>query len=296
MATWLYSIVKPLVAELIVCNPRHNSLLKSGNKSDLIDADKLAELLRTGSLKAVYHASAQSVLLLKELTHSYNELTEDRVRVMNRIKSVFRSEAVACSSRDVFKQTARDAWLEKLSPLGKRERVSSLYSEFDSLTELRRVARRKLLAEVRTHSAYKRLMTVPGLGAIRVAEVLAAVMTPFRFRTKRQFWAYCGLAVVTRSSSDFRFDGGRLVRQLKKPQTRGLNSDYNHRLKKVFKAAALDALKEKTFKSYYERLRAGGLSAELARVQVARKIAAVTLSIFKSREQFDEQKVMAFTV
>ncbi len=26
-------------------------------------------------------------------------------------------------------------------------------------------------------------------------------MTPHRFRTKRQFWSYCGLGIVTRSSS-----------------------------------------------------------------------------------------------
>ena len=54
-AAWLYDIIRPQVAELVVCNPHHNHLLKSGNKSDRVDARKLAQLLRAGMLQPVYH-------------------------------------------------------------------------------------------------------------------------------------------------------------------------------------------------------------------------------------------------
>jgi hypothetical protein len=37
-AAWLYDLLKPHVAKLVVCNPRKNALLKHGNKSDRIDA------------------------------------------------------------------------------------------------------------------------------------------------------------------------------------------------------------------------------------------------------------------
>jgi transposase len=37
-AAWLYDLLKPHVAKLVVCNPRKNALLKHGNKSDKIDA------------------------------------------------------------------------------------------------------------------------------------------------------------------------------------------------------------------------------------------------------------------
>ncbi len=39
----------------IVCDPRRNALLKEGNKSDRIDARKLAELLYLDKLRPVYH-------------------------------------------------------------------------------------------------------------------------------------------------------------------------------------------------------------------------------------------------
>ena len=54
-AAWLYDVLKLHVAELVVCNPRRNALLKEGSKSDKVDARKLAELLRSGMLRAVYH-------------------------------------------------------------------------------------------------------------------------------------------------------------------------------------------------------------------------------------------------
>jgi transposase len=51
-AAWLYDLLRPHVARVVVCNPRKNALLKQGNKSDRVDARKLAELLRGNYLKS----------------------------------------------------------------------------------------------------------------------------------------------------------------------------------------------------------------------------------------------------
>ena len=37
-AAWLYDLLKPHVAKLVVCNPRKNAPLKQGNKNGKIDA------------------------------------------------------------------------------------------------------------------------------------------------------------------------------------------------------------------------------------------------------------------
>src|SRR6266699_2564307 len=50
-AAWLHDLLKPNVTEVLVCNPRKNASLKMGNKSDRIDARKLAELLYLDKLK-----------------------------------------------------------------------------------------------------------------------------------------------------------------------------------------------------------------------------------------------------
>ena len=82
-AAWLYDLRKPYVTKVTVCNPRKNALLRSGNKGDRIDAQKLAELLRHGSLSAVYHGE-RGLRTLRELSRSYLTISKDLTRVMNR--------------------------------------------------------------------------------------------------------------------------------------------------------------------------------------------------------------------
>ena len=82
-AVWLYDLIQPHVTEVVVCNPRQNALLKVGNKSDRIDARKLAELLRGNQLKSIYHGE-HGVRTLKELVRSYLTISKDTARVMTR--------------------------------------------------------------------------------------------------------------------------------------------------------------------------------------------------------------------
>src|SRR5438270_11215795 len=69
-AAWLHDLLKPHVSRLVVCDPRTNALLKDGNKSDRVDARKLAELLRTNQVKPVYHGK-RGTRALKEVGSSY---------------------------------------------------------------------------------------------------------------------------------------------------------------------------------------------------------------------------------
>src|SRR6185369_15300240 len=101
LAQWLFDLTRPLVGELIVCNPRLNHSKKRDNKSDRLDAFNLVRDLRAGLLKGVYHGSQQTEVL-KQLVHNYEALTEDTTRCMNRLKAVFRSQAIKCGGRDVY--------------------------------------------------------------------------------------------------------------------------------------------------------------------------------------------------
>jgi transposase len=290
-AAWLYDTLKRTKAQVTVCDPRKNRLLRDGNKSDRVDARKLAHLLRAGLLSPVYHGE-HGTRDLKELVRSYEYLVEDSTRTMNRIKALYRSRAIPCAGTDIYKLQQRGDWLAKLPGAGARARAERLYSELDHLTLLRREARRALVAESRRHPASKVLSKVPTLGVVRVAQLIAAVVTPHRFRSKRQFWSYCGLAVVMRSSADYRVEGAQLRRTKKAAATRGLTRSHNRTLKHVFKSAAQAASRCEPFKTWYAGLLAKGLRPELARVTVARKIAAVTLAVWKSGGSFEADQVM----
>jgi Transposase len=121
-AAWLHDLVKPHVTEVLVCDPRKNALLKSGNKNDRIDARKLADLFRSGLLSAVYHGET-GVRALKELARSYLAITQDLTRVMNRLKALYRSWGIPCAGERVYAPRHRSEWLAKISEAGVRRRA-----------------------------------------------------------------------------------------------------------------------------------------------------------------------------
>jgi transposase len=289
-AQWLYDLVQPLVTEVIVCDPRQNRLLARGNKSDRIDARKLAELLRNRSLKAVDHRD-HGVRVLKELVRNYECLVQDTTRVMRRLKAMYRGRAIACQGHEIYRQDRKMKWLRKLKEPGARERAGFLYEQLGVLRPLRHKAKLSMLREARRQAAYRWLMSVPRLGPVSVAQLLAIIGSPHRFRSKRQFWTYVGLAVVTRTSADQEVVNGVLRRSRRPVATRGLNRNHNHLLKRVFKTAATSACHSGPFVAAYEARVKRGMDPALARVTIARQIAAITLSLWKRGELFQVERM-----
>src|ERR1700740_303214 len=225
-AAWLYDFLKPHVAHLIVCNPRKNALLKHGNKSDKIDARKLADLLRLNDLETVYNGET-GVRMLRELARSYLTIVKDLSRVMNRLKALYRSWAIPCAGRDVYYTRHRSEWLGKIPEAGTRRRAEQLYQQLDMLQHLRQQARRELLAESRKHAITAKLRQIPSLGPIRSALAVALIQTPHRFRSKRQLWTYSGLGLETRDSGEYHYVDGQVRRRKKQATIRDLNKDYS---------------------------------------------------------------------
>jgi transposase len=290
-AAWLHTVLQSQVAEVVVCNPRKNALLKSGNKSDQIDARKLAELLRAGMLSGVYHDDTQT-FTLKELGRTYRSVTDDTTRVMRRLKALYRSVAIDVSGKKLYTRRRREQWLDQLRQMGQRYRAQRMFEQFDSLQALRRQIRCDLIQEGHKHAATAVLSSIPFVGPIRSALLIARVQSPFRFRTKRQFWAYCGLALETRSSADHQVVDGELRRKTKPVFIRGLNLNHNHDLKNIFKSAATTASGScGPFGDFYKNLLAKGMKPEMARLTLARKIAAITLSVWKKGARFDPEQL-----
>src|SRR5262245_26889324 len=138
-----------------------------------------------------------------------------------------------------------------------------------------------MVAEARKHRAFGLLRTIPQLGPVRCATLVATVATPYRFRTKHQLWAYSGLAIVTYMSSEYEIKAGRVVRSRKPLATRGLNRNCNRRLKELFISAAVAGSRSEPYRSYVEGLQQRGIRTEMARLTLARKIAAVALRVWK---------------
>jgi len=285
-AAWLYDLVKPLISNVVVCNPRYNRVVLCGDKSDRIDARKLAEQLRLGALKPVYQTE-YSLRPLKQLVLGYEALIRDSVRTMTRIRSLFSGRGISCQSGGLYNPAKHDFWLEKITEPGLHFRLQILFQQLDSLMPLREEGKKQLLLESRKYPAVKLLKRIPCLGPVRSAQIVAVVATPHRFRTKRQFWPYCGLAVVNRTTSDYEIVNGRVQRKIRKASTRGLNRNYCRILKRVYKSAALQGTTHKLLGPIYRALLQKGLNPAMARLTIARRLSSTSLAIWKKEAKFD---------
>jgi len=207
-AQWLHDLLAPVVDRVVVCDRRGSP--RQGNKGDQVDADQLSELLRRGGLRAVYHGSAHRAVL-KELTQTYRNLVEDSTRVMLRLKALFRARAIPTPGTNVYQARARGQWLTQLADRGARFRAEALYAELDVLRTLRPRAKAAMVTEARRDPAWPVLGTIPFMGPVRVALLLATMQTPWRFRTKRNLWGLRragGGDAVQRRVHDRRRPGG----------------------------------------------------------------------------------------
>jgi transposase len=284
-AQWLHDLLAPRVDRVIVCDRRGQA--RQGTKDDRHDADALSEELWHGRLRTVYHGGGEGAGL-KQLTRCYANLVEDTTRVMLRLKALFRARAIRTPGARVYHPRHRAQWLAQLPVGGTRIRAEALYAELDTLLALRPKAKVAMLAAAQRVPGWALLRTIPFFGPVRVAMLLATLQTPWRFRTKRSLWAYAGLAVVTRSSADYLIVDGQAVRRQRTPLTRGLNRNHNRVLKAVFKSAATAAkARPGPLQDWHHDRVARGLREALADVMLARKLAAITLRLWKKGERFD---------
>jgi hypothetical protein len=287
-AQWLHDLLVPVVDQVVVCGRRGE---RRGNKSDRVDADRLSQRLLSGELRVVYHGSRERITL-QELTRAYTNLVEDATRTMLRLKALYRARAIPASGRRIYNPEHQQEWLDRLPNRGARLRAEVLYAQLAVAQELRPKAKAVMIAEARRDPAWNTLCSIPFYGPVRVALILATMKSPWRFRSKRNLWAYGGLAVVTESSSDHEFVAGRPVRRRRRPLTRGLNQNHNRILKDVFKAAATSSLaRPGPFRDLYDGMIARGMRPEMALLTLARKFAALTLRLWKKGEPYDPARL-----
>ena len=257
-AHWLYLELKDVVERVIVCDPFKNKLLSDGPKTDKIDATKLVELLKGGLLTEVFHADDEELYKLKRLVAAYDDVIKHGVRSQNQRHSLIRglgSDAGRLDDAATFIS-------------GFLDRNISLYEETKYAYEAEFERWRK------KNRSIKALASLDGIGPIRAAKIVAAVIEPKRFSTTGRYLAYCGLVRVEKTS-------GRKKYGTRKPH-------YNRILKGIYNGAAMSAINgDGPIREYYDYLLKKDIAEHNARVAVARYIARLTLGIMKSNEKYE---------
>ena len=287
-SSWLYEILEPEVSEIVVTVPERSK----GSKDDLRDAWARADDLRTERISTRVYKAPKHLTGLRSAAVAYRMATQDVVRVKNRLKAVFRARGISVES-EVDAARTRPRCLKQL-PAGHRELADWLGRELDALVPLREETEERLLKEGKAHPIIRTLATAPGMGPLRTTQLVAIVATPHRFRTSRQFWSYSGLSIVTRSSSDWVQTKDKRWAKAEVLQTRGLSRKRQPVLKAIFKGAAttvITQLVDHPLNADYQRRLERGMKPNLAKLTLARRIAAIVLSMWKHEEVYDPARV-----
>jgi transposase len=289
LSDWMYELLEPLSDELEVIQP----IKREGVKNDVRDAWAAAEALRVGARDVVRVFKAPTMFTgLRKAARAYQLTQQDLVRVKNRVNACYRSRGIRGFGKEIYDPERRQAWLEKL-PAGQRQLTEHFCKELDALVQVHEAAGKWLTEEAERVPIVTLVATAPGIGMIRASQIVATVLSPHRFRTSRQFWAYCGLGVVMRSSSDYvRRDGG--WQRTNVAQTRGLNRNHQPLLKNVFKGAAVTIAHPKMashpLHQAYQRMLASGTKPNLAKLTLARRVSAAVLAMWKNKENYEPTK------
>lgn len=206
--TWsVVAILRPHVAKLVVSNPlRTKAIAEAKIKTDKVDAEVLAQLLRCDYLPSVWQPDADTEKL-RRLTTQHATLMTERHRMKNRIQSRL-ARLLLIPPCKILWTKAGMKWLQEL-PLPGDERLAidgdlRLLSTIDQ--ELKAVD--KLIAETAHQDVRTQLlMTLPGVNFVGAVGLLSALGDVSRFQDGDHAAAYLGLTPTTHQSGKRCFHG-----------------------------------------------------------------------------------------
>ena len=206
--TWpVVEVLQPFVAQVVVGNAmKTKAIAEAKVKTDKVDAEVLAQLLRCDYLPAVWQPDESTRQLRGWLTHRAALMTQ-RSRIKNHVQSLV-GRLLLHPPMKVLWTKAGLNWLKSIE-LPPHERLV-LDSELRQLVSVER--ERIMLDEQLAQFAVQQprvqlLMTIPGVNYVVALGILSALGDVGRFQDGSQAAAYVGLAPSTRQSGNRCYHG-----------------------------------------------------------------------------------------
>jgi transposase len=273
LAGWLWRGLHQAVDRLVVSQPRRNRLIcDEGDKDDPLDAEKLAQLLRGGFVKEVHQVESLERAVFKQQVALYHFRVRQRVRESLRLSSLFRQHGVMIREKAYVASADRPALLAQLPNQALlREAVQLCWGVYDALVDQEESWRHRLVQLAQQEDVVRRFAALPGISWIRAATLYAYLDTPWRFRNKSALWKYLGIGLERERSGNG-------------PEHVGVPLLTHRLLKSTILGAALSAVVQgnNPFADLYRRWIQHGLSARLARRNVARAQSATLWGLWKN--------------
>jgi transposase len=270
ISQWLYLQLKDKVDNLLICNPTYVAK-KQGAKTDFRDALHLAQELRTNHLQPVFHDTSHW-MEIRTTVSGYLDIVEEIVRFKNRLKAVFRAEAIQTDENSFYKNKSK---VKSLNTSSAKFVAEKLFDQIEYLEAEKEKYRDVFEQNRKKYRPIRNLMTIPGISIIRANIIAAIVCQPARFENKHKFWGYCMLV------RHIQVSGGKIY---------GNKRFFGRReLRNVFVGASENAMRiDGELRDRYEALRARGVEHKDAKLNLARQIASIALCILKNNDKYNE--------
>lgn len=207
LAAWLHDglCARGLTAICIETRTANATMKTMPNKTDRNDARALAQIMRTGWYRQV-HVKSRRCRLWRSLLVARRAVLNEMRSIENVVRSILREAGLklgtpghaAFAGRVRELATGDDEVMSLVEPL--------LTITTNMLEELQRLTR-KVLDLARHDEVCRRLMSVPGVGAITALVVRATIDRPDRFRRSRDVGAHLGLTPTRYQSGETDIQG-----------------------------------------------------------------------------------------
>jgi transposase len=258
---WLYNLLAPLGTVLLAHPLRLRAMVQRRSKTDKLDSQLLANLLRINQIPLAY-IPPEHYQQLRDITRHRARLSRQAAMAKTQLRSLLARHNLAAPYKCVS-GVRGCRWLARQE-----------FGAIDNLVRdellLRLEHYRRQLAMIDAHLEESRaqvpqveaLLTIHGVGLYTALLVIGELGEVERFRNARQVGSYAGLTARVRQSGEHCYRGA-------------ITREGSPWLRWILVEAAIQAIrKDSALKNFYQRIRKRS-GAKKARVAVARKLAEI---------------------
>jgi transposase len=286
LTTWLWQALTDAGLPMVCLDARQAkaALNMRINKTDDNDAEGLAHLVRSGWYREV-RVKSREAMLVRSLLGARTQLLGMVTDLSNQIRGLMKTFGLVVpkGAGKIFEANVRRLLEGEALVAGV---VLPLLESWRAVRARAADLDRQLLSVVRGSATCRRLMTIPGIGAVVAASFVAAVETPENFTTSRAVGAWIGLTPRRYQSGQVDYDGH-------------ISRRGDARLRALLYEAATAMLTRVQGES---ELRRWGLALKKrlgfkrAAVALARKMAVIMHAMWKNGADFDPKAAASVAV
>jgi len=284
LTRWAVGLLRPLVEQLVVCEPRRNRLIAANpNKHDEQDVADLCLLLRLGKLQEVWMGDDRQRQIHRELVYELLNWRDAQRELKALLKARYRQWGVLrVEGTGVFSRTLRERYLTQLPGDEERRMLRRLYAQHDHAMEQWKETLREVRRVGRQFWEIAELKKVPGIGIVGAHVFSAIIEDPCRFATRQKLIKYARLAITDRSS-----DGKPLgYQRLERRGHRELKTLSYHAWRTACRSTTADNPVQRFYRASLERTH----DVRHARLNTQRKILETLWRMWQRREPFEAQR------